>query len=158
MGPVRLEPISQSNVRAVFELDVCPEQRRYVASNAWSLAQALTQPDVAWPRAVIADGQVVGFLMLELDEQRRDGRAFRLWRFMIGAEHQRHGFGTVALSLVIDEVRARGATELYTSWHPGEGSPEPFYLRAGFMPTGEIRNGEIVARLPLEPTVAVAES
>ena len=32
---------------------------------------------------------------------------------------------------------------------PGKGSPEPMYLARGFVPTGEIDHGEIVARLQL---------
>jgi diamine N-acetyltransferase len=31
----------------------------------------------------------------------------------------------------------------------GEGGPEDFYLRLGFVPTGEIDDGEIVACLDL---------
>ena len=29
------------------------------------------------------------------------------------------------------------------------GSPEPFYLAEGFVPTGEVDDGEVVARRPL---------
>lgn len=46
-------------------------------------------------------------------------------------------------------MRSRGGTELYTSWVPGDASPGDFYLRLGFVPTGEIDEGEIVARLTL---------
>jgi hypothetical protein len=46
-------------------------------------------------------------------------------------------------------VRAEGATELLTSYEPGEGNPWPFYQRLGFQPTGEIEDGEMVLRLPL---------
>ena len=34
-----------------------------------------------------------------------------------------------------------------TSWVPGDGSPEGFYLGFGFEPTGEIEDGELVGRL-----------
>jgi len=54
-----------------------------------------------------------------------------------------------ALASAIEEVRGRGGSELYTSWVEGEGSPEPFYRKLGFAPTGEIDDGEIVARLIL---------
>jgi len=42
-----------------------------------------------------------------------------------------------------------GATELYTSAVPGEGSALPFYERYGFVRTGEIDEGEVVLRLGL---------
>jgi diamine N-acetyltransferase len=40
-----------------------------------------------------------------------------------------------------------GATALEVSWEPGRGGPEPMYLRYGFVPTGDVEDGEIVARL-----------
>lgn len=147
-GGVRLEPITEDNVKAVFDLQVAQGQEEFVASNAWSLAQALAEHDIAWPRAIVdAAGEVVGFLMLEIDPDEEDGRPFWLWRLMVAAERQRQGIGTAALALALDEVRARGGTEIYTSWVPGEGSPGPFYERLGFEPTGELDDDEIVARL-----------
>ncbi len=35
------------------------------------------------------------------------------------------------------------------SWHPGVGGPGPLYERLGFVPTGELDNDEVVARLQL---------
>jgi diamine N-acetyltransferase len=32
---------------------------------------------------------------------------------------------------------------------PADGGPEPFYTGLGFVPTGEIHDGEVVARLSL---------
>ena len=47
-------------------------------------------------------------------------------------------------------LRADGATELITSCVPGEGSPEPFYRRYGFVPNGETdEDGEIILTLDL---------
>ena len=50
---------------------------------------------------------------------------------------------------VIALVRSHGATELLTSYVPGEGSPLPFYQKLGFVPTGEMDEDEIVLRLDL---------
>jgi diamine N-acetyltransferase len=147
---VRLEPITPDNVKAVFELELAAGQDRFVATNAWSLAQAVAEASIAWPRAIVADGQVVGFLMLEIDPHEEDGRPFWLWRLMIGAAWQRRGYGTAALRLALDEVRGRGGTEIYTSWVPDTDGPGPFYERLGFEPTGEIDDDEVVARLRLD--------
>jgi diamine N-acetyltransferase len=146
---VRLEPITEDNLKAVFDLQVGPGQDAFVAPNPWSLAQALAEHDIAWPRAVVDGHEVVGFLMLEIDPHEEDGRPFWLWRMMIAADRQRRGYGTAALALACHEVRSRGGTELYTSWVPGEGSPGPFYERLGFVPTGEMDEDEIVGRLTL---------
>jgi diamine N-acetyltransferase len=146
---IQLVPITKDNVREVFDLGVSPGQEGFVATNAWSLAQAYAESSVAWPRAVVAVDVVVGFLMLEIDPEDEDGRPFWLWRLMIDAAHQRQGHGRAALSLAGDHLRSLGATELFTSWVPGDDGPEAFYLRLGFEPTGELDDDEIVARLDL---------
>ena len=144
--PVRLEPITEHNVKAVFDLRVAPGQEQFVASNAWSLAQAVAEASIAWPRAIVAGDEVVGFLMLEIDPDEEDGRPFWLWRLMIGDAFQKRGFGSSALELAIEEVRRQGGTELYTSWVEADGGPGPFYERRGFEKTGEVDDDEVVAR------------
>lgn len=89
--------------------------------------------------------------MLQIDHSDESGRPYWLWRLMIGAEHQRHGYGADALRLAVEELRQRGATQVFTSWVPGEGSPEGFYLKFGFEATGEIDGDELVGRLVLAP-------
>jgi diamine N-acetyltransferase len=143
---VRLAPIDEDNVKAVYELKVAPHQEDFVAPNPWSLAQAVAEQRIAWPRAIVAGDEVVGFLMLEIDPQEEDGRPFWLWRLMVGEAFQGRGYGSAALQLAIDEVRERGGTEIYTSWVDQPDGPGPFYLRRGFEPTGEIDDDEVVAR------------
>ena len=148
-----LAPITAANVGDVFDLSVSPHQEGHVASNAWSLAQALAEYDIAWPRAITADGTVVGFLMLEIDPEEGNGRNHWLWRLMVDRAHQRRGHGRAALRLAVEELRRIGATELWTSWVPGPDGPEGFYLRLGFVKTGEVDDGEDVARLDLATAV-----
>lgn len=143
---VALVEITSETVRSVCRLAVAPAQSRFVAPNAVSLAEALFEP-AAWYRVIVADGVQVGFLMLYDDPAKPP---YYLWRLMIDARHQGKGFGARAMALLVEHVRARpGATELVTSWVPGPGSPEAFYRRLGFEPTGEVDEGEIVARLAL---------
>ncbi len=147
---VELAPITKDNVADVFNLKVAAGQEKFVATNPWSLAQALAEHDVARPRAVVADGTVVGFLMLEIDPADEDGRPYWLWRLMIDAASQRKGYGAAALRLALEQLRSLQATELFTSWVAGDQGPEGFYLRFGFNPTGELDDDEIVARLAID--------
>jgi diamine N-acetyltransferase len=143
---VGLQLITDRNVKAVCELKVAPNQEHLVAANVRSLAEAYADYGHAWPRALVRDGQVVGFLMLEIDLDDEDGPPYWLWRLMVGASHQRQGVATAASALAFEEVRSRGGAEIFTSSVPGDGSPEPFYLGLGFEPNGEVDDGEIVAR------------
>jgi len=143
---VTLRPIPAETVVAVCRLAVRPDQERFVAPNAVSLAQALFEP-IAWYRAIYADETLVGFVMVEDDVA---NRAYFLWRFMIAAEHQWRGYGRRALRLIVEYVRTRpGATELLVSYVPGEGSPRDFYAGFGFVETGDLDDGEVIMRLPL---------
>ena len=143
---VELREVTGETVRSVCLLQVAPEQRGFVAPNAVSFAEAMFEPK-AWFRAVVADDVPVGFVMLSIDEAARE---YYLWRYMIDARYQRFGFGRAALERVIEHVRTLpGATELLVSWVPAPGGPEPFYRSFGFEPTGEVDEGEVVARLRL---------
>lgn len=55
---------------------------------------------------------------------------------MIAKEFQGLGFGKRAVEFVVENVRARGMRELYTSFGEGEGSPGGFYRKLGFVETG----------------------
>jgi diamine N-acetyltransferase len=152
---VTLETITADTVRAVTRLAVHPEQQGFVASNAVSLAQALFS-DEAWYRVICADGEMVGFVMLADETLKPEPPAepnIGLWRLMIDARHQRRGIGRAAMALIVAHVRSRpGVRSFYTSWVPAPSGPEPFYRGLGFVPNGEIDDGEVVALYPLHST------
>jgi diamine N-acetyltransferase len=145
---VSLREITSESLRPILRLKVFPEQEKYVASNAVSIAQAYFHRDNAWFRAIYADETPVGFLMLD---DRPDEASYFLWRFMIDARYQKFGYGKRALELLINHVRTRpNAKELGVSCVPeGEGSPCPFYEKMGFVYTGEDDEGELVMKLKL---------
>lgn len=150
---VRLVEITPNTRDSVLALETHRSQRRFVAPMADSFADALfppvenDAPVVPWMRAIDADGELTGFVMTA--EVTPAHPVPYLWRFLIDRRHQRRGIGGRALDLLIERLRAEGHRHLLVSWHPGAGGPEPFYLRRGFVPTGEIDDDEIVARLEL---------
>jgi diamine N-acetyltransferase len=152
MAGLRLTKVTWDNVRAACALEIRPEQKGTVAPVAVSLASAYTVPDIAWPRLVYDDDQLVGFIMGAFDP---DGeielyRSF-LWRLNIGAEHQGKGYGRFAVEGLYAEALRRGRRRLVTTWSQHEHGPEGFYVRLGFRPTGERHQGEIVAERILAP-------
>lgn len=152
---VTLREVTAESVRAICALEVAPEQRGFVAPNAVSIAQAHFEPS-AWFRAVYAGEEPVGFVMLYENQEKEE---YFLWRFMVAAEHQGNGYGKRALDLVVEHVRGLpGATELRTSYVPGKAGPRDFYLRYGFVETGEVEGGERVIRLELSGFARSADS
>jgi len=143
---VTLREITEDTLRPILKLEVAENQKSFVAPNAVSIAQAHFSKN-AWFRAIYADETPVGFVMVYIDEEKPE---FFLWRYMIGAEHQRKGYGFQALSQVIEFVKTlSNASELFTSYVPGEGCPGPFYHKLGFEETGEWDEGEAVMKLKL---------
>jgi diamine N-acetyltransferase len=143
---VALREVNEDTVRTICNLSVTEDQRRFVAPNAVSIAQAHFSKH-AWFRAIYAGETPVGFLMLEDQPKKPE---YYLWRMMVDARYQRLGFGRRAMHLLIERVRTRPrATELLTSVVQEDGGPQAFYERLGFALTGEYEEGEAMMRLPL---------
>jgi diamine N-acetyltransferase len=143
---VTLREITEKTVWSILRLEVSDDQKRFVASNAVSIAQAHFSKH-AWFRAIYADDTPVGFVMLSVDQ---DIPEYYVWRFMIDKEYQRQGYGIQAMQEVIAHVRSLpNSKELLVSYVPGEGNPSPFYEKCGFVETGEWEGDEKVMKLAL---------
>jgi diamine N-acetyltransferase len=153
---VSLREITETNRAAVEALAVSAEQDDYVAGVAESLVEAAGTPDAApWFRAIYADDDPVGFVMLSdgITVENPDylGPYF-LWRLLVDQHQQGRGYGAAGLALAVEQVRSHpDARVLITSAVPGPHSPLGFYLRHGFRETGQVHAGEIVLELELEP-------
>jgi RimJ/RimL family protein N-acetyltransferase len=148
-----VEVIPQNHV-AVFGLQTHFSQQRFVSTMGKSAADALV-PDVdddggvivPWFRAVVADGTIVGFVMVAASTPTLP-HPF-LWRLLIDRMHQRRGIGTRVLKLLAVQYRMQGHDTFLASWKPGIGSPGPLYLNFGFVLTGEEEDGEVVGAFDL---------
>ncbi|MET7757323.1 GNAT family N-acetyltransferase [Streptomyces sp. NPDC005389] len=151
---LRLEKITPATIDAALALRVHPHQERNVAPVSTSLAEAYAFGDVAWPRLIFDGDELVGFLMAFLDIQWNakkdpDDRRSGLWRLNIAADKQGKGYGGFAVEAVRDELRRRGASQLYVAWEPGEDGPGAFYDRLGFRTTGETSGDQTVGVLDI---------
>lgn len=148
---VRLVEITPATARTVLALRTHPNQERFVSPVANSFAVAMFPEDVdgapvvPWMRAIEADGELAGFVMLA-DVTDRHPVPY-LWRLLVDRRHQRRGIGDRVLTLLEARLRGEGHGSLLVSWRPGPGGPEPFYLARGFVPTGEVHDSEIEALL-----------
>ena len=154
MPQIELHEISDANLDAVLAIHGGAAQGRFVSSVADSLNEAAETPEGSpWYRAVYLAGEPVGFVMLSWDvtPQPPDiiGPWF-LWKLIVDEPQQRRGIGRAVVEEVVRLIRAEGASELYTSHVIGEGDPDGFYERLGFVPTGELDpQGERILRLDL---------
>ena len=139
---VSLREITPENIRAVLGLEVAPGQKSvYPRSNGYSIAEGHypTDDDPVWMRVIYANETPVGFLMTS---EARDRGEYFLWRLMVDAEHQRRGYGSSAVKLLIERIKASGnAQMLLTSHLQGDGNAGEFYEKLGFVYTGEVIDG-----------------
>ena len=140
---LRLAELTEDNIDAAIGLELRPGQERFVAPVVRSIAEAYVHP-TAWPRVVVDDDQVVGFVMANFDPD-NEQHAFRcgIWRLNVAGAAQGLGVGRFAVDAVAEEARRRSQTRLTVLWEKGPDGPEGFYLKLGFVPVGELF-GEVV--------------
>jgi len=154
--------ILSDNVKECIELSLSPEQRKFVAHNAVSLGQAYVTNKYglgskAVSYAIYAENKMVGFIMYgffkpEYDDEYGIGKDYYyFWRFMVDEKYQGKGYGKAAMAQVIDEIKQKPCGDAqcclisYEPNNPAKG----LYQSFGFEETGEIVDGEAVARFSL---------
>ena len=149
---VELVELTFENAPRYRRLKTHHTQESLVAPTLYSYEDALF-PDtddkggatLPWFRGIEADGEPAGFVMTaEVTDTNSDPY---LWRLLIDRRHQHRGIGSRVIEALVDRLRTEGQSELYVSWVPGPGSPAAFYAGLGFVETGEIDDGEVVAVL-----------
>ena len=154
---VTLREITEQNRAAAEAIRVSAEQDEYVAGVAESLTEAAENPDATpWYRAVYADDELVGFVMISdgitVDDPELLG-PYYLWRLIIDSTYQGLGYGTAALDLVVEHLRTRpDAQVLLTSHVVGPASPRSFYLQYGFRATDLVHDDEPVLEYDIPRT------
>ncbi|WP_341676886.1 GNAT family N-acetyltransferase [Niveibacterium sp. SC-1] len=142
---VQLVPVTRQNYVQVFDLEVAPEQKQFVADTAFSLVQAAYEPN--WePRAIVAGGSVVGFLMGGIIEP----GVYEISRLLVDRAYQGKGYGRAGLALFLEQLDKRPDVEIVkTSYIPGNTYAPDFYATFDFRTTDERWQDELVmARLP----------
>lgn len=152
---IELREVTAANRAELEALAVTPLQEHYVAGVADSLIEAAATPGACpWYRGIYHDETPVGFVMISdnIPPDRTEYLGpYYVWRLLVDVHHQGCGYGKATLDLVVDYVRSRpDAHTLFTSVADGvEGSPFGFYVRYGFVLTGEVFEGERVLALSL---------
>jgi len=139
---VSVEPVGPHNVQPCLRLEVAPEQRGLVASNERSLAQAAANADCV-PLAVICNGQMAGFLMVEP----RGKKVASIHRLMVDRGYQRRGIGRAAMRIVIERLQAEGYETIYLSFRPENAAARRLFDSLGFEEHEIEPDGEVVYRL-----------
>jgi diamine N-acetyltransferase len=142
---VKLHPITRENFEECCDLEVSEDQREFVSSNVFSLAESRFYPEFI-PLAIYAGEKMVGFLMYGRDEL--DGKlVWTLLRMMVDRHYQRKGYGRAALELFIEQMRLKpGCKAIHATVMPGNDIAQSLYASLGFVETGDMEDGDLILR------------
>jgi len=138
---VLLKEIDRNNFNDVLKLSVFDEQKEFVASTQYSLAQAKAQPECI-PLAIYDEDTLVGFVMYCMDYKDNE---YWIYRLLIDKEHQKKGFGRAAMQCVLSILQQdKEHTKVYISFEPENTMAKDLYESLGFVPDGRVLYGEVV--------------
>jgi diamine N-acetyltransferase len=141
---VTLEDITARNFEAFMDMELPEHQRGFLASNAFSIAQAKFYADYI-PRGIYSDGQPAGFLLYDRASNDNPGE-YGIYRFMVDYAQQGKGIGRQAMTLLLEELKAKPDVQLITiCYKPDNASARQFYKSFGFKETGLDEIGEMIA-------------
>ena len=157
---IELQKITYDNFHECIKLEPSEEQKNYVARNIYSLAEAyvaLTNGDcIPMPYAIYNNDIMVGFIMLSYNEADEndddDENAYQVWRLMIDKQYQGKGYGKETMAKALELIRTfpyGEASVVFLSYEPENLVARKFYASFGFVETGEVDDGELVAILAL---------
>lgn len=145
---VTLQAVTEDNFEVLMDMELPPEQARYVASNAYSIAQAHYYPD--WrPRAIYCDGTPAGFALYDVQGNDEPGH-YAIYRLMVDYSRQHGGIGRSAMELLLAEIRAcSDARRITICYKPDNAMARGFYASLGFVETAIDDAGEMIAEITL---------
>lgn len=145
---ITLEPVTIDNFETLMEMTLPPEQDRFIANNAFSIAQSRFYPEYQ-PRAIYCDGQPAGFPLYDTASGDEPG-TYGIYRLMVEHSRQGRGIGRKALELLLAELRAQpDARRITICYHPDNTGARSLYLGCGFTEVGIDADGEMIAEIRL---------
>lgn len=104
---VEFVEINEENYEAVLKLKITDEQNeaKFIAPNVRSIADAYLYREAGdvFPYAVQDGDEVVGFILLDEDEEEKE---LMIWRMMVDKDYQGQGYGKAIVEKVMEGFEA----------------------------------------------------
>ena len=147
---VKLKPIDQSNGEECANLKVNPSQEDALPSNLYSIAELNFYPQTKAFAIINSQEKIVGFATFGTPTGEQVPKIFRL---MIGEQHQGNGYGKAALVTIAERIFADNqSAEIRVCYHPHREKLKKFYGSIGFkereiLPCKRRKEGKMLAVL-----------
>jgi diamine N-acetyltransferase len=152
-----IQPVTIKNWNELAKLKVREDQSKFVAPNVYSIAESqfgYDEPDGSghWDMHPfgIYDGETpVGFFMYGYNFANQEFEAFII-RLMVDQKDQGKGYGKFGMQQMLEIFRQDERIRCVgISYEPNNDVARKLYASLGFVETGEIHDGEVVAVLRL---------
>lgn len=158
---IQFRIITWDNFEECISLELKEEQKNFLASNVYSLAQsyiALLNDELPAMTFAIYDGEeMIGFIMMYHDTPKEneygDEACYGVLRFMIDKRFQGMGYGKKAMAKALEYIKTfpQGeASAVYISFEPTNVIAKNLYASFGFQDTGKVNDAdEMIVKLEL---------
>ena len=149
-----IRPVTSENWEALIALKVRDDQKNFVASNLYSIAQAQFGDEYKghwdlFPYGIYAAEVPVGFLMYAYKFDHPNHQAF-ITRLMIDEKYQGKGYGRFGMKKMLEIFQADERIKTVgISYEPENEGAKKLYASLGFVETGEVEDEETIAELRL---------
>ena len=145
--------VVRNNFNDVIELEIEEAQEKYISSNVITIAESTLSPyfHLFHHRAICVDEKVIGFVEYQFGEIGEfDENECTIWRFMIDRKHQNTGIGKIAMSLLLEEIKAHERCKLVDIYYdPQNLVAKKLYASLGFKENGNRDDGDVIAEITL---------
>lgn len=145
---IELKEVVKENWVDCINLSLRPEQVGNLASNSDTIAQSKFETHHR-VRAIYCENKVIGLLSYCHETDPVDLELFCIFRFMIDKDHQGKGYGSQALALVAEEIKAAGGKRIQTMHKPKNKAAAKSYRNFGFKEIGVLDDGDIHLEIKL---------
>lgn len=145
---ITLMPITKENWQDAIGLKVKEEQKQFVASNLYSIAEVQFLENFV-AKGFYYGGTLAGFAMYGIDP---DDQNYWIYRLMVDQDFQGKGIGTAAINLIVDDIKQTNDTGIpliMIGYHPDNEGARYTYKKAGFVETEVAPWGEQLAEYKL---------
>ena len=149
---IDIRDIDKTNWDDITDLEVEESQQDYVASNAYSLAEAAYE-ELCVPKAIYVGETLIGFAMYESLQPEQLPNEYMICRLMVDKAFQRKGFGRRALTEIISIISSIPECEkIKICYDPKNPVAKGFYSSFGFVEV-DIEDGEVIAEIEVQKTL-----
>ncbi len=150
-----IRPVTKENWQTLIDLKVRDDQKNFVASNLYSIAQSQFGDEFEghwdlFAYGIYDDDTPVGFLMYGFNFAHPEQQAY-VQRLMVDEKFQGKGYGRFGMEKMLEIFRADERINVVSiSYEPENDVARKLYASMGFVETGRIVEDEVEAFLKLK--------